>query len=211
MKKAADPDIVIKRLKKAYPAAKVALSYSSPLELLVAVILSAQCTDAQVNKVTAELFKKYRTLDDYADTDIAELERAVHSTGFFRNKARNVQGMARMLRDRYHGRIPDTMEEILNLPGVARKTANIVLGNVYGVVDGVAVDTHVRRIAQLLGWTREENPVKIERDLMKLLPRTEWFTISYLLQALGRDTCTAQRPRHTDCVLCDVCPSAAKI
>lgn len=208
MKEKAGPSDVLTLLKKAYPQAQVALSYSSPLELLIAVILSAQCTDEQVNKVTARLFNDYRTLDDYADADIAALERAVHSTGFFRNKARNIQGMARMLRDRYHGRIPDTMEEILNLPGVARKTANIVLGNVYGVVEGIAVDTHVRRIARLLGWTREENPVKIERDLMKLLPRAEWFSVSYLLQSLGRDTCTALRPRHEDCVLRGVCPSA---
>ncbi len=176
--------------------------------MLFATILSAQCTDAMVNRVTADLFRKYPTLDDYARADPEELQLDVKPTGFFRMKAKHLQGSARMLLERFGGRVPDTMEELIQLPGVARKTANIVLGNAYGIVEGVAVDTHVRRLSQRLGFTREQHPDRIERDLMKLVPRSDWFGLTYLLIEHGRKVCKAPIPRCEDCVLSDLCPSS---
>jgi len=201
------PAEIVKRLKKAYPGAKIALSHSNPLELLVATILSAQCTDERVNLVTKTLFKKYRALPDYADADPAEFERDIRSTGFFRNKTKNIIGAAKMIRDDFGGKIPSTMEDILKLPGVARKTANIVLGNAYGVVEGIAVDTHVIRLSQRLGLTKNVNPVKIEQDLMRMIRRPDWFIFSYLIQRHGRAVCAARKPLHGICVLRDICPS----
>lgn len=199
---------VVRRLKEAYPRARIALEYSNPFELLVATILSAQCTDARVNIVTASLFKKYKNMADYARADIKELQKDVRSTGFFRNKADNIKKSARMIIERFGGRVPDTMKDILELPGVARKTANIVLGNAYGIVEGIAVDTHVIRIAALLGFTRNINPEKIEQDLMKIVSPGDWLSFSYLIQTLGRDTCKARKPDHGRCVLKNICPSA---
>jgi endonuclease III len=201
---------IIKRLKKKYPKAKVALEYRKPHELLVATILSAQCTDKRVNMVTKELFKKYRTVSDFARADLRELEKDVRSTGFYRNKAKNIILSSKMLLEKFRGKVPDTMDDILELPGVARKTANIVLGNVYGVIEGIAVDTHVIRVSGKLGLTRNEAPVKIERDLMKQVPRADWFKFSYLIQSLGRDVCKARSQDHMNCVLMDICPSASK-
>ena len=206
MNKAKTLKLII-RLKKAYPGAKIALRHSNPLELLVATILSAQCTDERVNKVTEMLFKKYRSLSDYASANINEFEQDIRSTGFFRNKAKNIVASARMIRDNFGGKVPSNMEDILKLPGVARKTANVVLGNAYGVVEGVVVDTHVRRLSQRLGLTKNENPEKIEEDLMQIVPKPDWFVFSYLLQQHGRSVCQARKPTHGRCVLKDLCPS----
>jgi endonuclease-3 len=199
---------IIKRLRRAYPDAKCALNYSTPLELLVATILSAQCTDERVNRVTPELFRKYRNCDAYADAEATELERDIHSTGFFRNKAKSIQGAARAIRERFGGRVPETMEELLTLPGVARKTANVVLGNAYGTAAGVVVDTHVSRLTQRLGLTSQEQPEKIERDLMALVPRKDWVDFAHLLIAHGRAVCKARAPLCSECVLEQLCPSA---
>jgi endonuclease III len=199
---------IIRRLKKKYPNTKVALDYKNPHELLVATILSAQCTDKRVNIVTKGLFKKYRTVSAFASANLRELEKDVRSTGFYRHKAKNIVLSSRMLLEKFHGKIPDTMESILELPGVARKTANIVLGNIYGVIVGIAVDTHVIRVSNKLGLTKNADPVKIEKDLMKIIPRADWFKFSYLIQALGRDVCKARNQDHLNCVLRDICPSA---
>ncbi|MCX5778422.1 MAG: endonuclease III [Elusimicrobia bacterium] len=199
---------IIRRLKKKYPLVKIPLHFANPLELLVATILSAQCTDERVNIVTQTLFKKYRTLDDYARARQQDLEADIHSTGFFRNKAKNIIGAARMLRDVLGGNMPRTMEEIIALPGVARKTGNIVLGHGFGIVEGIAVDTHVLRISRLLGLTTNETPEKIEQDLMKIVPKSEWLHFSLLLQTLGRDVCKARARNHAACVLSAVCPSS---
>ncbi|OGS34372.1 MAG: endonuclease III [Elusimicrobia bacterium RIFOXYB2_FULL_49_7] len=201
-------DLILKRLVKRYPEAKIALRSSNPLELLIATILSAQCTDERVNLVTQRLFRKYRSLQDYAAADLKEFEQDIRSTGFYHNKAKNILAAANMIRERFGGKVPARMEDILLLPGVARKTANVVLGNAYDIVEGIVVDTHVRRVSQRLDLTRNENPEKIEHDLMKLMPRSRWLHFSYLIQALGRDVCKAQRPNHAHCVLNDVCPSS---
>lgn len=201
---------IIKRLKKTYPDARIALKHSTPHELLVATILSAQCTDERVNIVTRELFRKYRSAGDFAAADLRVLEQDIRSTGFYHNKAKNIVNSARMIIEKFGGKVPRTMEELIELPGVARKTANIVLGNAYGVVVGIAVDTHVIRISQRLGLTKNEDPVKIERDLMGIVPRKDWFAFSYLIQVLGRDACKARRPECPRCVLENVCPSAGK-
>ena len=198
-------------LKKAYPLAKTALNHESPLEMLVATILSAQCTDERVNKVTVELFKKYRTCRDYAGAKPEVLQKDIHSTGFYRNKAKNIQGACKVLIEEFGGVVPRTMDEILTLPGVARKTANVVLGNAYGVVEGIVVDTHVIRLAGRLGLTVEKDPAKIEKDLMKIVPRKDWRTISYLLIDHGRKVCKARKPDCGGCVLNKLCPSAFKV
>lgn len=176
--------------------------------MLFATILSAQCTDAMVNQVTSELFKKYKTLADYASADIAELEQDIRSTGFFRQKAKNLQATARKLLADFDGRIPQTMAELTTLPGAARKTSNVVLGNAFGKVEGVAVDTHVQRLSQRLGLTENQDPVKIERDLMSLVPKSKWFPLTYLLIEHGRAVCKAPIPRCEECVLADICPSS---
>ncbi|MCX5781478.1 MAG: endonuclease III [Elusimicrobia bacterium] len=199
---------ILKRLKKKYPDAKVALFYDNLFQLLVAVILSAQCTDKRVNLVTKNLFKKYKTVKDFANSRLNELEQDIRSTGFFRNKAKNIKGSASIILEKFSGEVPKTMDELLTLPGVARKTANIVLGNGFGIIEGIAVDTHVIRISNLLGLTKNSDPVKIERDLMKLIPRSDWTLFSLLIQSLGREICVARKPNHAICPLKDICPSA---
>ncbi|MBI5913304.1 endonuclease III [Candidatus Azambacteria bacterium] len=192
---------IIRALKKLFPKTGMALRYSDHWELLVAVVLSAQCTDKKVNEVTEMLFKKYRTLDDYADASPREFEKDIRPTGFFRNKTKNILAAARMIRADFGGEIPHTMEELLRVPGVARKTANIVLGNAYGIVEGIAVDTHVIRLSRLLGLTDHADAVKIERDLMQILPKKEWFAFTYRLIDYGRKYCFARRHSHATCPL----------
>jgi endonuclease-3 len=199
---------IYRRLEREYPNAKCALNFSNPHEMLFATILSAQCTDAMVNKVTADLFRKYPTIKDYAEADREELEADIKPTGFFRQKTKSLQGSARKILEEYGGEVPDTMEELLTLPGVARKTANIVLGNAFGKSVGIAVDTHVRRVSQRLGLTANHDPDKIEQDLMRLVPRKNWFPITYLFIDHGRAVCKAPVPRCEDCVLSDICPSS---
>jgi len=199
---------IIGTLKKEYPDARCSLDHTSPLELLVATILSAQCTDERVNLVTADLFRKYRTWEDYASAPTAELERDIHSTGFFRNKAKSIQGACRAIGERHGGRVPRSMEELLELPGVARKTANVVLGNAYGIASGVVVDTHVARLSERLGLSAEKQPEKIERDLASLVPESDWIIFPHLLIAHGRKVCKARGPLCSECLLAKLCPSA---
>jgi endonuclease III len=199
---------IVRLLKKEYPEARCSLNYSNPLELLVATILSAQCTDERVNLVTAELFRKYRTAEDYAAAPTAELERDIRSTGFFRNKARSIQGACRLIAERHGGGVPRSMEELLELPGVARKTANVVLGNAYGVASGVVVDTHVARLSERLGLSSEKTPEKIEQDLASIVPKSDWILFPHLLIAHGRKVCKARGPLCGECVLAKLCPSA---
>ena len=199
---------VIELLEKEYPDAKIALQSTNPLELLVATILSAQCTDERVNMVTKTLFKKYVKAEDYANADLAELEQDIKSTGFYRNKARNIKKCCQLLVEKYNSQVPRTMEELVELPGVARKTANIVLSNAFGVVEGVAVDTHVRRLAQRLGLTESDDPAKIEVDLMNIVPREKWMRITDLLIFHGRQVCASKKPKCEVCVLNKICPSA---
>ena len=198
---------IIKRLLKEYPNPRVALNFSNPLELLVATILSAQTTDAHVNSVTEGLFKKYKTVKDYAEVPIEKLERDISSVNFYRNKAKNIKASAKMIIERFGSRVPDRMEDLLSLPGVARKTANIILSNAYGINEGIAVDTHVKRLAQRLGLSENEDPIKIERDLMEITPKEEWGNLSHLLILHGRKVCQAKKPDHKNCVLSDICPS----
>jgi endonuclease-3 len=199
---------VIELLDREHSDAKIALRYTNSLELLVATILSAQCTDERVNMVTKILFKKYTKAEDYANADLKELEQDIKSTGFYRNKAKNIKKTSQLLVDKYHSKVPETMEELLALPGVARKTANIVLTNAFGVVEGVAVDTHVRRLAQRLGLSGNDDPDKIEKDLMRIVPKDKWMRITDLLIFHGRRVCTAKRPNCAACVLNNFCPSA---
>ena len=199
---------LIRILRKEYPDARCSLDHSNALELLVATILSAQCTDERVNLVTAELFRKYRSWEDYASAPAAELERDIHSTGFFRNKAKSIQGACRQIGERHGGRVPRSMEELLELPGVARKTANVVLGNAYRIASGVVVDTHVSRLSERLGLSREKTPEKIERDLNALVPESDWIDFSHLLIAHGRKVCKARGPVCSGCALARLCPSA---
>jgi endonuclease-3 len=198
---------IIKRLKKEYPVLKPALNFSSPFELLAATILSAQTTDIQVNKVTEPLFKKYKSMKDFANADSAALEHDVSSVNFFRNKARNIQNTAKLIVEKFNGEVPRTMSDLITLPGVARKTANIVLYNVYGINEGIAVDTHVMRLSQRLGLTKNADPVKIEKELMEIVPEKDWGNITHLLILHGRNSCQAKKPKHQDCVLYDICPS----
>ncbi len=199
---------IIARLKKTYPKAKIALNYSNPWELLVAVILSAQCTDKKVNEVTTQLFKKYRTLDDYVNARPREFETEIRPTGFYHAKARHILATARIIKEKFRGKVPRTMQELVTLKGVARKTANVVLANAYGIIEGIAVDTHVRRLSQRLGLSASDNPEKIERELMTLIPKKDWFTLTYLLIDHGRAICTARDPRCDLCPLNKICPSA---
>lgn len=198
---------IIKRLKKKYPNPRVALNFSNPFELLVATILSAQTTDAHVNKVTEGLFKKYRTVKDYAETPIEKLEKDVSSINFYRNKAKNIKASAKIIIERFNSQVPKKMDELLSLPGVARKTANIILSNAYGINEGIAVDTHVKRLSQRLGLSENEDPVKIEKDLMEITPKEEWGNLAHLLILHGRMICQAKKPDHDNCVLSDICPS----
>ena len=199
---------IVDLLQGEYPDAKVTLNYTSPLELLVATILAAQCTDERVNVVTKTLFKKYRKAEDYANADLEELQKEVRSTGFYRNKARNIKKCCQILVEKFNSELPKTMEEMVKLPGVARKTANIVLSNAYGVIEGIAVDTHVRRIAKRLGLTEQENPDKIEKDLMDLVSRDKWMRLTDLLVFHGRRNCMAKKPKCAVCILNKICPSA---
>ncbi|MDR0398724.1 endonuclease III [Candidatus Endomicrobiellum devescovinae] len=201
---------IIKNLKETFGYIKCPLKFSNPFEILVAVILSAQCTDERVNKITESLFKKYKRLQDYANADISEFENRIKSAGFFRNKAKNIIKSAQMVLRLYDGQVPQTMEELLKLPGVARKTANVVLGHAFCKAEGIAVDTHVIRIANLLKLTKYENPVKIEKDLMAIVPKQYWINFSLLIQTLGRKVCKARNPNHAACPLNKICPSVKK-
>lgn len=198
---------ILKRLKTEYPEPRTALNYRTPFEILVATILSAQTTDAHVNKVTEPLFKKYKSIKDYADADIEAFQKDVSSVNFYRNKARNIQGAARMIIERFNSEVPGTMDELTTLPGVARKTANIILSNVYEINEGIAVDTHVKRVSFRLGLTKNEDPAKVEADLMSITPREEWGNLSHLLIFHGRAICQAKKPKHRECALYDICPS----
>ena len=206
--KAARVKKIIAGLQKTYPGAHCELNFSNPLELLIAVILSAQCTDKRVNIVTAELFKKYRTAADYANADGAELEQAVKSTGFFRNKAKNIQACCRKLVEFHGGQLPRTMEELTHLDGVGRKTANVVLGNAFNLNVGIVVDTHVTRLASRLGLTRHTNAEKIEQDLMQLVPQDQWTLFSHWLIWHGRRRCFARKPDCAGCEIRKLCPRA---
>ena len=192
---------IIKVLRKEYPKSRVALKYGSPLQLLVATMLSAQCTDKKVNEITPGLFKRCRTAGDFAEISSEELERIIKPTGFYRTKAKNIINSARMIRDEFGGRIPDSMEELLRLPGVARKTANIVLSSAFKKAEGIAVDTHVKRLSGRLGLSASRNPDKIERDLMAIVPRADWLDFNYLMVSHGRAVCTARSPRCCECGL----------
>ena len=198
---------LIQRLRAAHPDAHCELDYDTPIQLLVATILSAQCTDVRVNKVTPDLFTQYPAVVDYAAADRAELEEAIHSTGFYRQKARYIQESAHTILQTYGGAVPDEMDDLTRLPGVARKTANVVLGEIYGKADGITVDTHVKRLSKLLGLTTATDPVKVERDLMKIVPQENWIEISHLLVFHGRRICKARRPDCPNCILNDICPA----
>ncbi len=198
-------------LKKKYPKAKTALAFGNPLELLVSTILSAQCTDVRVNIMTRELFKKYKSADDYASADVKKFEQQIHSTGFFRSKAKNIIASAKIISEKYGGKVPDTMEKTVALPGVARKTANIVLSGAYRKLEGIAVDTHVKRVSFRLGLTKNKDPAKIEQDLMKIIPKKDWWVFSNIIIFHGRETCDARRPFCSKCVLNKHCPSAFKV
>ena len=199
---------IVARLRREFPEAKCALDHASPLQLLVATILSAQCTDVRVNMVTPALFAKYHTAAEYAAADPEQFQREIQSTGFFRNKTKSILGMAQALVERHGGQVPDTMDALVALPGVGRKTANVVLGNAFGKNEGIVVDTHVQRISGLLKLTRETTPEKIERDLMGLVPRKDWTIFSHLLILHGRKTCIARRPKCESCGISDLCPSS---
>ena len=201
---------IIARLRRRFPEARCALDHQDPLQLLVATILSAQCTDARVNLVTRDLFAKYHTASDYANADPEVFEREIKSTGFFRNKTKSILGMAKALTEGHGGRVPSTMEELTRLPGVGRKTANVVLGTAFGINEGVVVDTHVSRIANRLKLTTQKDPVKIEQDLMKLVPRKDWADFSHLLIHHGRQICDARKPKCEVCPINDLCPSAGR-
>ena len=196
----------LKRLHLKYPEAVSALHHRTPLEMLVATILSAQCLDKTVNEVTPALFKQYKTARDYARADQAELEHLIHRTGFFRNKAKNLIGMGKTLGEEFGGEVPQTMGELIRLPGVARKTANVVLGAVWGIAEGVVVDTHVKRITYRLGLTEQTDPEKIEKELMALLPQQEWIFYGEAIILHGRETCVARKPKCPVCGLEGVCP-----
>ena len=202
---------VVAVLKELFPEAKIALQYKAHWEMLVAVILSAQCTDKKVNEVTATLFKKYPTLDHYVNADPTEFEKDIKPTGFYRNKTKNILAASKIIKEKYNGVIPNTMEALLSLPGVARKTANIVLSNAYGIVEGIAVDTHVKRLSIKLDLTDNTNPDKIEQDLMQILPKEEWFALTYRLIEYGRQICPARKHPCENHPLSKIYPPAATI
>jgi endonuclease III len=199
---------ILKRLKKSYPDAKTTLNYTNAFELLVATILSAQCTDERVNLVTKTLFKKYTKPEDYLKVPEEELQNDIRTTGFFRNKTKSIRGTSKKLIEDFGGQVPGSMEQLLTLPGVARKTANVVLGNVFKIADGVVVDTHVSRLSQRLGLTKNTAAEKIEQDLMKLIPRDDWIKFSHMIILHGRYVCKAIKPECENCVLNDLCPSS---
>jgi endonuclease-3 len=197
---------VARLLRREYPAATCALNFSSPLELLVATILSAQCTDQRVNQVTPQLFQKYRTAADYARAPLEDIERDIQSTGFFRNKAKSIVGCCKVLAEQYGGQVPQDIEILVQLPGIGRKTANVVLGTAFRITSGVVVDTHVIRITRRLGLSSQKDPEKIERDLMALLPSKEWIDFSHRVIHHGRRICIARKPKCDECVLGGICP-----
>lgn len=209
MPEAAATNEIIKRLSMAYPDAKIALKFSNPMELLVATVLSAQCTDEVVNRITSHLFEKYTSVQDFALADITGFETDIKSAGFYHNKAKNIIAAANLIMEKFSGEVPSTMAELITLPGVARKTANIVLYNAFGITDGIAVDTHVARLSQKLALSPNSDPVKIEKDLMQIIPRKIWGSFSYLLIEHGRAVCIARKPKCKICTLNDVCPSAS--
>jgi endonuclease-3 len=199
---------IVERLKKAYPDAKIALNYNNPFELLVATILSAQTTDKKVNEITPALFSRYPDPEALAKADPLEVEAIIKPLGFYRQKAKYIIGAAKTIVEKFSGRVPDTMDELTTLPGVARKTANIVLSNAFGKIEGIAVDTHVRRISRKLGLTNNTDPEKIEHDLMQKLPKEEWFKFTYTVIEHGRKVCKAPKPKCESCFLNDICPSS---
>jgi len=199
---------IIRRLKRAYPDAKTALNYSNPFELLIATILSAQSTDVRVNIVTADLFRKYKKPEDYLKVSAHELEKDIHSTGFFRNKTKSIQGTAKLLTEQYGGEVPHTMDELLELPGVARKTANVVLGNAFGIKAGVVVDTHVTRLSHRLALSEEKTAEKIEQDLIPIVPKKDWVIFPHLMIYHGRQICKARNPFCEECAIEKLCPSS---
>jgi endonuclease III len=201
-------NILIARLKKEFPQARTALEYSNPLQLLISTILSAQCTDVRVNLITPALFAKYRSVKDFAKADKSELEAEIKSTGFYRMKAKHIIDASNAIVDQFGGQVPKAMDELLSLPGVGRKTANCVLGGAYGIQSGIVVDTHVIRLANRLGLTKNDAPDKIEQDLMKFVPKREWYRFSNLLILHGRKTCKARNPLCEKCVLSNICPSS---
>jgi len=201
---------IIRLLRKHYPRARTALEFANPLQILVATVLAAQATDKRVNMVTPELFRKYPAAPDLARADRAELEGIIRSTGFYHNKAKSIIGAAQRITEVYGGVVPDSMEELVTLPGVARKTANIVLSSGYGKAEGIAVDTHAGRLSRRLGLSREEDPVKVERDLMALVPKGDWLDFNFLLVEHGRAICQARKPKCPECFLRKLCPSAVK-
>ena len=200
--------LLIRRLRKAYPQARVALNFTNPLECLIATMLSAQCTDVRVNMVTKDLFKKYRSPENYLKVPESELKDDIRSTGFFNQKAKSIRGACTRIVEVYDGKVPDTMEDLITLPGVARKTANIVTGNAFGQVYGIAVDTHVRRVSNRLGFSDSQDPEVIEQDLMALIPRALWFDFTYVIIDHGRSICHARKPACADCPVNDLCPSS---
>lgn len=202
---------IIAELRHLYPDAACSLDFSNPLELLVATQLSAQCTDERVNAVTATLFKKYRTAEDYAQVSQEELEQDIRPTGFYRNKARNIRAAGQRIITDFGGEVPNTMTGLLSLAGVARKTANVVLGNAFGIIEGFVVDTHIGRVSRRLGWTTNEDPVKIEQDLMRIIPQQDWLDLSHLLIFHGRAICHARKPLCEQCTIASLCPSAFRV
>jgi len=203
----ADPLLILRLLGEEYPrAAETSLAHKTPFQLLIATMLSAQCTDARVNIVTAGLFKKYGTPEDFANARIKDLEKEVRSTGFYRNKAKNIKAASTMIVEEFGGKVPDKMEDLIRLPGVARKTANIVLTAAYGKIEGIAVDTHVQRLAQRIGLAVSGDPKKIEQELMAKLPRKNWPQVNRLLVAHGRKTCQAKKPDCRNCIIAGICP-----
>ncbi len=202
MKKKADR--VYKRLLKAHPKANIELKFSNPLELLVATILSAQCTDTRVNSVTTHLFKKYKKPQDYLARPASQLEEDIHSTGFFRQKAKSIRGVMKDLIEKHSGKVPDNMDDLVRLPGVGRKTANVILGNIFGI-PGIVVDTHVSRVSKRIGFTKEKNPEKIESDLSEIFSKSKWSYLSHLLISHGRNICKARKPLCDDCSITDLC------
>jgi len=197
---------MIRLLKDEYPISRTALRYETPHQMLVATILSAQCTDVRVNMVTEELFRKYKEINEFAEADLQELEQDIRSTGFYRQKAKNIKNSSIAILKKFSGNVPDTMEELITLPGVGRKTANVVLSSAYNITEGIAVDTHVKRLSFRLGLTRYTDPAKIEQDLMKLAPKEEWSDLSYRLILHGRAVCSARKPEHGICMLQHLCP-----
>ena len=201
---------VIRKLARRYPEARCSLDFGSPLQLLVATILSAQCTDDRVNQVTPALFAKYRTAGDFADANPDELAELIKPTGFFRNKTKSLVGMGQALVERHGGEVPRSMDELVHIPGVGRKTANVVLGNAFGIDEGIVVDTHVKRVSHRLGLTKNEDPVKIEQDLMRLVPRKDWTLFPHLMIHHGRAICQARKPQCEVCPVNDLCPVGVK-